>query len=148
MDPTGALLQLAEASGMSKDFHTLSIWARDRPPLPRAPSKRMCETLHHLCSVFPLYSSVTDLFCCLTVFFFPTSVSHRLKCHLRLTKCTKYLMNIWLIWFIQMNLSLAVSTHCFPALSCSSAWFAAIYYTSGGLTVSFYGLLLFRHASV
>ncbi|TKS92667.1 Dynein heavy chain 2, axonemal [Collichthys lucidus] len=33
-DPTGALLQLAEASG--KDLHAFSLWARDRPPLPRA----------------------------------------------------------------------------------------------------------------
>jgi len=44
----------------------------------------------------------------------PTSVSLRLRSHLRLTKCTEYFMNIWLIWFIQMNLSPTVSTHCSP----------------------------------
>jgi len=38
VDPTGALLQLAEASGMSKDFHALSL-GQGQAPI----AKRMIE---------------------------------------------------------------------------------------------------------
>lgn len=73
------------------------------------------------------------LCCC----FSPLNVSPRLSCHLCLTKCKKYLTNIWLIWFIRLHLSVCVSTHRSPAALCSSA---VIYHSSGGLTVTFYGL--------
>ena len=132
----------AEAPGMS---HSLSLWTRDRDN--RGVSGEQYDT------IFDVTSSLLSCLWFVLLLssggcFLPQGFLVLLQCHLRLTRCTKYILNIWLIWFIQMILSLPVSTHCLPAPSCSSAWFAAIYYTSGGLTVSFYGLLPFRHASL
>lgn len=70
VDPTGALLQLAEASGMGKHFHALSLGQGQAPV-----AKRMIEegvkngrppSLLYLCSC----ASVSDSFCYYYLVFF------------------------------------------------------------------------------